>query len=180
MTTRKNEHKGRAFSCMRWSSEPQSWGDSERRQSEAAKAWCERRGLSLVESTYADRGVSGWKGKNRQAGALGQLLKTAQSGDTILIEDCDRWSREEPLDALVNLGATVNRGIKVVYLKTGIEVAQDNFKEATACSLNSTGITNIVRIGISGWDSCQNDTLKVSNDPDLNGLQYNERTVFIP
>jgi hypothetical protein len=45
---------------------------------------------------------------------------------------------------------------------------------------NSTGITNIVSIGISGWSSCFNDSLQLYNDPDLNGLQYNERTCFIP
>ena len=45
---------------------------------------------------------------------------------------------------------------------------------------NSTGITNIVRIGISGTSSCYNDSLQQYNDPDPYGLQYNERTCFIP
>jgi Family of unknown function (DUF6345)/Bacterial Ig domain/FlgD Ig-like domain len=45
---------------------------------------------------------------------------------------------------------------------------------------NSKGITNIVTIGISGWDSCMNDSLTLYNDPDLNEVDYNERTVFIP
>lgn len=51
---------------------------------------------------------------------------------------------------------------------------------ADAYTENSKGITNIVRVAISGWDSCMGDTLQLYNDPDLNGLQYNERTVFIP
>ena len=51
---------------------------------------------------------------------------------------------------------------------------------ADSYQLNSTGITNIVRVGIVGWNSCLDDTLKLYNDPDLNGLQFNERTVFIP
>ncbi len=41
-------------------------------------------------------------------------------------------------------------------------------------------LTDIVRIGISGWDSCLDDTLTLYNDPDLNSLRYNERTVYIP
>jgi hypothetical protein len=45
---------------------------------------------------------------------------------------------------------------------------------------NPKGINTIVRIGVSGWASCFNDTLLLYNDPDLNGLQYNERTSFIP
>jgi hypothetical protein len=51
---------------------------------------------------------------------------------------------------------------------------------ADSYQLNSTGITNIVRVGIVGWNSCQNDSLQLYNDPDLNGIEFNERTVFIP
>src|SRR4029077_6050258 len=75
MTTTKTKQNGRVFSYMRWSSEPQTWGDSERRQAQAAQDWCCRNGRTLIEQTYADRGISGWKGANRQTGALGALLK---------------------------------------------------------------------------------------------------------
>ncbi|HEY3761057.1 MAG TPA: DUF6345 domain-containing protein [Verrucomicrobiae bacterium] len=44
---------------------------------------------------------------------------------------------------------------------------------------NQTGITNIVTIGISGWNSCLQDTVSLYSDPDLNGVQYSERTAFI-
>jgi len=44
---------------------------------------------------------------------------------------------------------------------------------------NPRGITNSVRIAISGWNSCWDDSLTTYNDPDLNGLQYEERTVFL-
>lgn len=51
---------------------------------------------------------------------------------------------------------------------------------ADSYSENSTGITNIVRVRISGWSSCMDDALSLYSDPDLNGLQFNDRTVFIP
>ena len=51
---------------------------------------------------------------------------------------------------------------------------------ADAYNKDSTGIANIVRIGIAGWDSCMNDSLTLYNDPDLNAVEFNERTVFIP
>lgn len=51
---------------------------------------------------------------------------------------------------------------------------------ADGYSEDPRGITNIIRIGISGWNSCFGDTLQLYNDPDLNSLQYNERTCYIP
>src|SRR6185437_10779286 len=117
------------YSYLRFSSEPQSWGDSERRQNQLALDWCRRNGRNLSERTFADRGVSGWRGDNRKTGALGALLKVAGKGDTILIEDTDRWSREAPLDSLNALRDTVRRGVEVVFLKTGVRVTADNFND---------------------------------------------------
>jgi DNA invertase Pin-like site-specific DNA recombinase len=121
--------KGKVYSYMRWSSEPQSWGDSERRQEQQAKNWCLCNGRMLANQTFTDRGVSGWHGNNRREGALGALLKVVKDGDTILIEDTDRWSRERPLDALNALRDTVNRGVEIVFLKTGVIVNRDNFDD---------------------------------------------------
>jgi hypothetical protein len=50
---------GQVFSYMRWSSEPQTWGDSERRQFQQPLEWCQREGQVLAEEVFADRGVSG-------------------------------------------------------------------------------------------------------------------------
>lgn len=129
MTDTKTNKIGRVFSYMRWSSEPQQWGDSERRQAQMAEDWCKRAGRALSDKTFADRGISGWKGANRKSGALGDLLKIAGEGDTVLIEDCDRWSREEALDALTALRTTVQRGVEVVFLKRGVSVNKNNFNE---------------------------------------------------
>ena len=124
-----NSEQGRVFSYMRWSSEPQTWGDSERRQEQMAQDWCRRNGRTLAEQRFADRGVSGWKGDNRKSGALCALLKLVTPGDTILVEDSDRWSRETPLDSLNALRDTVNRGVDIVFLKTGVTVSRSNFND---------------------------------------------------
>jgi len=91
--------------------------------------WCRRHGQSLAETTYADRGVSGWKGANRTRGALGQLLNAIKAGDTILLEDIDRFSRESPLDSLNALRAAVDKGVEIVFLKSGVRVTAQNFND---------------------------------------------------
>ncbi|MCX6916432.1 MAG: recombinase family protein, partial [Verrucomicrobia bacterium] len=120
---------GIVYSYMRWSSEPQTWGDSERRQERAARDWCQRNNRTLADTRFADKGVSGWRGDNRKSGRLGDLLKVLQPGDTILIEDADRWSRENPLDSLNALRDTVNKGVDIVFLKTGVKVSSSNLND---------------------------------------------------
>jgi DNA invertase Pin-like site-specific DNA recombinase len=131
MTTIKNVNRtpGRVFSYARWSSDPQSAGDSERRQEQLAINWCKSQGRTLSDQRFTDRGLSGWKGLHRQSGALGALLKIVKAGDIILVEDSDRWSREAPLDSLNALRDVVNRGIEIVFLKTGVRVTSTNFND---------------------------------------------------
>jgi|SRR5882724_6120348 len=92
------------YSYIRWSSEPQTWGDSERRQLKDHRDWAARRGLKLSDRTFADRGVSAKAGKNLTEGALGELVKIAKPGDIILLEEHDRFSRQNPLDACSTSG----------------------------------------------------------------------------
>lgn len=75
---RGNREQERVFSYMRWSSEPQTWGDSERRQERMTQDWCQRNGRTLSDRRFADSGVSGWRGDNRKSGRLGELLKLVQ------------------------------------------------------------------------------------------------------
>jgi DNA invertase Pin-like site-specific DNA recombinase len=124
------------YSYIRWSTERQNWGDSERRQEQLAKDWCDRKGLKLSGRSFADRGTSAWKGKNREAGALGDLIKIAKSGDVVLIEDNDRFSREDTITAMNNLHDMVGKGITVVFLKTGLEVTTENFNDPAVLFLN--------------------------------------------
>jgi DNA invertase Pin-like site-specific DNA recombinase len=103
-------------------------GDSERRQLALAESYCAREKLRLSQEGFADRGVSAFHGKHRENGARGRLLKHVKPGDVILIEDSDRWSRENPLDAMTRLREEIRRGVEVVFLRTG-KVTQANFED---------------------------------------------------
>jgi DNA invertase Pin-like site-specific DNA recombinase len=118
----------KAYSYIRFSSDKQQWGDSERRQEQKSKDWCAQRNIELA-NIYADRGISGWKGKNRKEGAFSELLKVLKAGDYILIEDNDRFSREDALTAMQALKDICLQGITVVFLRTGIEVNKTNFND---------------------------------------------------
>ena len=118
---------GNVFSYLRWSSEPQTWGDSERRQEQAAKDWCARRGLQLADTKFVDRGVSAWKGKNQQ-GELGRLLSTVKAGDFLLVEDADRLSRQSWLSAMNFVQSVLAKGVTLVTLQNGSEITEASFQ----------------------------------------------------
>jgi len=111
----------------RWSSEPQSADGSERRQIQQALDWCQHNGRVLDERRFTDRGVSGWKGAHRKSGKLAALLSLVQAGDTILVEDASRWSRERSLVALNALESVVNKDVEIVFLRGGLVVNRENF-----------------------------------------------------
>ena len=118
-----------AYSYIRFSTPTQDLGDSERRQLALAKAWCDRNDYVLSDVCFADRGVSAYHGKHREKGRLGDLLKRVKAGDVILIEDTTRWSREDPLDAMIRLREEARKGIEIVFLRTGVRVTKDNFND---------------------------------------------------
>jgi DNA invertase Pin-like site-specific DNA recombinase len=71
--------------------------------------------------------------------ALGELVRVAKPGDVLLIEDNDRFSRQSPITALSNLSGVVNKGISVVFLRTGVEVNQGNFNDMSVIVPNFFG-----------------------------------------
>jgi DNA invertase Pin-like site-specific DNA recombinase len=108
----------KAYSYLRFSHKKQSAGRSENRQSQTADAYCQRKGWTLDATLYADRGVSGFKGRNAATGRLGAFLKAIESGkvepgDVLIVESLDRLSRQDIDDAY-----DLFRGI----LKTGVEI----------------------------------------------------------
>jgi len=120
---------GRVYLYVRWSSDRQTAGDSKRRQIEAAERWCQQHGRLLSE-TIIDEGVSAFTGKNRRDGnGLARLLKKVESGDIVLIEDADRHSRQRVTLALSDLEALTDRGVKVIFLKSGVETTKENFDD---------------------------------------------------
>lgn len=110
----------RAYSYIRFSRESQLQGDSLRRQTSLAEDWCEQHGVPLVDD-YRDLGVSGFKGKNADEGALGAFLSAVQSGkvrrgDYLLVESLDRIGRTQVNRAMAVLLQIINAGVIVVTL----------------------------------------------------------------
>jgi DNA invertase Pin-like site-specific DNA recombinase len=112
-----------AYSYIRYSSHPQGDGDSVRRQTEGTRDWCKRNGAILDESrNYLDRARSAYHGRHLEKGsALGAFLADVEAGDipagsVLIVENLDRLSRQEPVDAMYLLCGIVRAGIKLVSL----------------------------------------------------------------
>lgn len=96
----------RVYSYARFSTPEQAKGDSERRQDERATIYANKIGLPFDKALHMiDRGLSAYHGAHRKKGALGQFLKSVESGEVpkgsiLVVENIDRLGREEVLDAL--------------------------------------------------------------------------------
>lgn len=118
--------RGRVFSYMRWSSKPQTWGDSERRQLQAAQEWCAQHGTKLADEKFVDSGVSARDGRNRER-SLGRLVNTLRAGDYLLVEDQDRLSREDWLTAARFLDEVTAKGVMVAVLSNNQIITRETF-----------------------------------------------------
>lgn len=102
---------------QRVSAVSQLLGDGLDRQLEGTQRYVEREGLEIV-TTYSDRGVSAFRGKNRRVGELALILRHIETGvirpgEALVIESIDRLSRQPPLDALETLKAILKTGVVV-------------------------------------------------------------------
>lgn len=117
--------KPKAYSYLRFSTPEQMQGDSFRRQSSLAEEYARKNGLELDESlTFQDLGVSAFRGKNAEAGRLGDFLEAVRSelvprGSFLLVESLDRISRQAARKALRVLESIVDEGVVVVTLNDG-------------------------------------------------------------
>jgi len=129
MTNSSNNSNGRvasgetrAYSYIRFSTPEQSKGDSLRRQTDASLAYCQRNGLTLDESLKLhDLGISAFKGKNAEAGALAAFLSAVEQGrvtkgSTLIVESLDRLSRNAIEEAVELVLGIVRSGIRLVTL----------------------------------------------------------------
>ncbi|WP_263261880.1 recombinase family protein [Pseudomonas sp. RIT-PI-S] len=115
----------KAYSYIRFSSPEQAKGDSQRRQRDAATAYCKEHGLELAkakEYTFFDAGRSAYKGEHvDDSGELARFLTyvndgTVPSGSYLLVESLDRLSRDEVMVALNQFTNLLRKGIKIVTL----------------------------------------------------------------
>ncbi|MDH0049250.1 recombinase family protein [Comamonas terrigena] len=115
------EQRPIAYSYVRFSTTKQELGDSLRRQVQMAQDYCAEHNLDLHQDTYRDLGVSAFKRKNLEKGALASFIEGVKSGKVprgsyLVIEQFDRMSRAETSTALRLLLDLVKSGIKVVTL----------------------------------------------------------------
>src|SRR5215475_7917666 len=111
----------KAFIYIRFSSPEQAKGRSLDRQTEASNAYAVKENLELDERSFKDLGVSAFKGRNIQEGALGLFLEAVREGaipkgSYLLVESLDRVSRQAAYDAVDTIKAIVSEGITVVDL----------------------------------------------------------------
>jgi DNA invertase Pin-like site-specific DNA recombinase len=111
----------KAFSYIRFSSSEQARGRSHDRQTEGARTYADRHNLDLDERTFKDLGVSAFRGRNIQEGALGLFLEAVREGaipkgSYLLVESLDRVSRQTAYDAANTMRKIVEEGITVVDL----------------------------------------------------------------
>jgi len=122
----------KAFSYVRFSSPEQEKGDSLRRQIQSSEEYAKKHGLTLDNSLkLTDRGLSAYKGVHRTKGALGEFLKLVEEGkiadgSILIVENLDRLSREQVLDALNQFTGIIRAGIKLVTLHDGMEYDRES------------------------------------------------------
>ncbi len=111
-----------AYSYIRFSTPDQLEGDSQRRQLELSEKYCEKYGLKLnTSTTIKDLGLSAFHGTHIKKGFLGHFLEAVKVGEVkrgsfLLIEDFDRLSRQEPLDAQDIVRQILKEDITIVTL----------------------------------------------------------------
>jgi DNA invertase Pin-like site-specific DNA recombinase len=112
----------KAYSYLRFST-PEQWkGDSYRRQVQMAEDYATEHGLELdSDLRFEDLGVSAFRGKNAQTGALGAFRRLVEDGEItdgsfLLVENLDRLSRQDPWAAFPAFQEIINNGITIVTL----------------------------------------------------------------
>jgi DNA invertase Pin-like site-specific DNA recombinase len=154
-----------AYSYIRFSTKAQEEGDSLRRQTKATKEWCERNEADLDDSLkFHDRGVSAFRGKNRDLGHLGEFLKLVEGGRVppgsyLVVESLDRLTRQDTMTALRLVLDMIDKGIRIVQL-TPQEMVYDKESDSMAIMMmimelsrgHSESKVKSERVG-EAWDS---------------------------
>jgi DNA invertase Pin-like site-specific DNA recombinase len=109
----------RGYSYKRFSSQKQSRGDSIRRQTEFEAEIVKEMDLHLDDSLdLTDRAKSAFRGDNARFGALAEFLRLVESGriphgSVLIVENIDRLSRENVLDAFNLFSRIICAGITI-------------------------------------------------------------------
>lgn len=142
----------KAYSYVRWSSAKQTQGDSLRRQTELAKEYAKRHGLTLDETSRVDPGMSAFTGKNAIEGELGSFLRNIDEGKIetpcyLLVEALDRITRAQIDDALSFFLSIIKRGVTIVTLQN-----EQKFSSETIKSDNGIGLIIAITMLVAGHE----------------------------
>jgi hypothetical protein len=123
-TTIESYVKRNAYSYIRFSSAAQAAGDSFRRQITRTEEFCQKHDLLLNKVRFEDLGMSGWKGKNIEKGALGDFIFAAKAGkipkgSVLVVENFDRFSRLKPRKVYEKVAEVIEAGVDIVTLEDG-------------------------------------------------------------
>lgn len=117
-----------AYSYIRFSTPAQAEGDSLRRQTEDAAAYCAKNNLTLDTSlTLRDLGVSAFRGKNAAVGSLRTFLDAMKEtsdgkparvkpGSVLIVENFDRISRQGIDEGYDLVKSILKAGVVIVTL----------------------------------------------------------------
>jgi Resolvase, N terminal domain len=155
----------RAYSYVRFSTPEQAKGASYERQIEMAQAYARERGLQLAETTYKDLGVSAFRHKNAETGALRAFLKAVEDGDIpagsyLLVESLDRLTREAILEAQSLFGLIISAGITIITLLDRKEYSKAGINSAPTDLILAIVLMMRGRMRTTGSESAQQSALR--------------------
>lgn len=158
----------KAYSYIRMSTLEQLKGDSVRRQQKATDDYILEMGLELTDIIH-DHGVSAFKGKNAEFGALSDFLQLAElglidAGSYLIVESLDRLTRQNVFEAIALLNRIIRLDINVVtlidkriYSKASIEKNEADLMIAsiTLMRAHEESRTKSVRLS-AAWEQKRN------------------------
>jgi DNA invertase Pin-like site-specific DNA recombinase len=125
-----------AYSYMRFSSSEQRKGNSFERQIRGRDDYVARKGLTLdAEFVIQDAAVSAFRGVNAATGALRVFLDACERrrirpGSYLIVENLDRLSRDEILDAVMLFLGILKHGVTLVTVFPEQEFSKENLDMA--------------------------------------------------
>lgn len=114
---------------VRLSSEEQAEGHGQERQVEGLRAWCRAEGL-VADALIQDIGFSAYVGAHIRKGRLGQLIAAIEAdrilpGSTLVMENLDRLSRQDPFDALAVFTTILSKGITIATVSDRMRYSRE-------------------------------------------------------
>jgi DNA invertase Pin-like site-specific DNA recombinase len=121
-----------AVSYSRFSDPKQAKGDSQERQEQMFRAFCQAHNLTPCSEVFSDRGRSGYKDEHRKRGRLGELIAAAKDdrfdpGTVIVVEAWDRLGRLRPDKQTELVAELLRTGVSIGVCRLDDIFSEDDF-----------------------------------------------------